>query len=64
LGTGPVLRKSNTCKAGMHIGKANMCKADTHAGKATRARQTCMQKRKACEAHMQEDLAMIGLGFW
>jgi hypothetical protein len=44
--------------------KRNTCKEDVHAGKAARARQTCMQKRKACEAHMQEDLAMIGLGFW
>jgi hypothetical protein len=49
--------------------------ADAHAEEATRVRQTHMQekkhvqnrhmqKRKACEAHMQEDLAMIGLGFW
>jgi hypothetical protein len=44
--------------------KRSMCKADVHAGEATRARQTHMQKRKACEACMQEDLAMIGLGFW
>jgi hypothetical protein len=35
-----------------------------HARKAARARHTHMQKRKACEARMQEEIAMIGLGFW
>jgi hypothetical protein len=44
--------------------RSNACKADTHAGKETHAKQTCMQKRKACEECMQEDLDMIGLGFW
>jgi hypothetical protein len=35
-----------------------------HVGKVARARQTHMQKRKSGEARMQEDLAMLGLGFW
>jgi hypothetical protein len=34
------------------------------AGKVARARQMHMQKRKSCAARMQEDLDMIGLGFW
>jgi hypothetical protein len=31
-------------------------------GKAVDERKTCMQRRKACKASMQEDLTM--LGFW
>jgi hypothetical protein len=44
--------------------KSNTCKADVHVGKAEHARQKCMQKRKSYDACMQEYLAMIGLDFW
>jgi hypothetical protein len=32
--------------------------------KQARGKKMCMQRRKACEAHMQEDLTMLGLWFW
>jgi hypothetical protein len=34
------------------------------AGKATRARKSRMQRRKACKVCRQENLTMLGLGFW
>jgi hypothetical protein len=64
VGCRPVLREKHDVGGGCACRRSNTCKADMHAGKATCAKQTCMQKRKACEARMQEDLAMIGLGFW
>jgi hypothetical protein len=44
--------------------RSNRCKEDAHAGKEACLRQTHMKKMKACEARIQEYLAMIGLGFW
>jgi hypothetical protein len=44
--------EGSTCVRKTHMREKNTCKIDVH------------EKRKACEAHMQEDLARIGLGFW
>jgi hypothetical protein len=62
VGRRPVLREKND--VGSAWRRSITCKADVHARKATRTKHTRMLKTKECEACMQEDLAMIGLGFW
>jgi hypothetical protein len=34
------------------------------ARKVARARESCMQRRKACKARMEENLTILGIGFF
>jgi hypothetical protein len=52
------------CWAQAHFGEKHDVGEIQLAGKEARGKKTHMQRRKACEAHMQEDLTMLGLGFW
>jgi len=64
VGCRPALREKHEVGGRCTCIRSITYKTNAHAGKATCAKQTRMQKRKACKAHMQEDLARIGLGFW